>query len=187
MIVTAMPFAFLLPAVYPTYWANQHHSPFLDFFFKWFTQIGEWPVIVAAILLAITKHWKTGLWLGICYIVDLLVVNGTKILVGATRPIKELGSDQLHQIPGVIIHGYHSFPSGHTAASFIGFGFISTLLPYNWFKFICAFLAGLIAYSRLYLGQHYLRDVIAGAVIALSIFGFYIKFHDRFHLIKSTS
>jgi membrane-associated phospholipid phosphatase len=185
-ILFTISLAIFLPNVEPTHWANSHNSAFMDFFFKWYTQIGEWPIISAALLLALMKHWKVGLLLAICYALDLIVVNGTKILVGATRPIKELGIGQLHQIPGVVIHSYQSFPSGHTAASFIGFGFISTLFPNKWFKFTCSMLAFLVAYPRLYLGQHYLKDVLAGAIIALLILGLYLKFYDRFHLIKTS-
>ena len=149
-----------------TFWANSHHTPFLDYFFKYFTQIAEWPVIVAALLLAFYRNIRTGFIAGLIYLAESAVVNGTKAMLHTRRPVSEL-STKLHHIDGVNILSHQSFPSGHTAAAFVGFGIISMLYPNRWIQLFCGLSAVLVGYSRLYLGQHYLRDVMASAFIAL--------------------
>jgi undecaprenyl-diphosphatase len=65
-----------------------------------------------------------------------------------------------------------SFPSGHAMASVVFYGAIA-YLSYAYLKTLRAkvlvtigavFIAGIIGYSRLYLGVHFLSDVIAGWV-----------------------
>jgi membrane-associated phospholipid phosphatase len=63
-----------------------------------------------------------------------------------------------------------SFPSGHAMASLIGYGLFAYLLckaqPRFWPRAVVVLAAtavvGAIGFSRLYLGAHYLSDVVAG-------------------------
>jgi membrane-associated phospholipid phosphatase len=58
-----------------------------------------------------------------------------------------------------------SFPSGHTAESFVTATSL-LLITHKWYVAVPAFAwAGLVGYSRLYLGVHYPVDVFAGALI----------------------
>jgi len=81
----------------------------------------------------------------------LLVTHGLKNLIHKKRPN---GSD-------------HSFPSGHTSAAFQGASFIHKRygIKYAVFAYIGAFFVG---YSRIESNNHYLEDVIAGAVIGIA-------------------
>ena len=72
--------------------------------------------------------------------------------------------------PGPRIVGYRargrSFPSGHTSQSF----FIATLMVQHFHaNFLLAVLiytvAVLVGITRMYVGAHYPRDVIAGAIL----------------------
>jgi len=62
----------------------------------------------------------------------------------------------------------NSFPSGHTSSAFMGavffhlhFGLLISIVPY--------LLAGFTGFSRIYAKRHWLRDVIAGALLAFAI------------------
>lgn len=79
-----------------------------------------------------------------------LAVYGLKYSVDAKRPN---GSD-------------HSFPSGHTAASFMGAEFIRK--EYGWGWGVPAYMAAsYVGWSRVVSGNHWPRDVFAGAAIGI--------------------
>lgn len=89
-----------------------------------------------------------------------LFTYGTKWLVHRARPYETY----------VDIIPYNkeidpSFPSGHTSMAFNTAMNVSMLTHKNWIKISAFTWASAIAYSRLYLGEHYPSDVFAGALI----------------------
>ena len=76
--------------------------------------------------------------------------------------------------PWVTLNSF-SFPSGHTAAATLFYGVLAAFLIAHFYKWpqrvacvVGAFLAvALVAFSRMYLGAHYLSDIVAAACSSL--------------------
>jgi membrane protein DedA with SNARE-associated domain/membrane-associated phospholipid phosphatase len=116
------------------------------------------PVIAAvAIWFAITRRFRTlAYWVSAAAFAQVLVW-ALKYALGRTRP----------PTPYAAIDPY-SLPSGHAALSLVVYGFLAFLLGHGkpgWQKSVYALgaagIAMLVAFSRIYLGAHWLSDVIA--------------------------
>ena len=156
----------------------------LDEFFRWTTKIAEWPIVVLALVYAFYLNVRTGIAASVFYGIEWLIVTVLKNLIAAPRPGNEIGIANMHKVDGVDIYSHHSFPSGHTASAFVGFGLIAIFSTSKIVQVICAFMAALIGYSRLYLGEHYLRDVLAGAIIALLVLYLFTKANPKFQSLQ---
>jgi undecaprenyl-diphosphatase len=102
----------------------------------------------------------------------LFVIILIKMVIHRERPFQELDLS----IPESMIKASYStwdfsFPSNHTALSFIALPFLE-----GKFFIIWLVLAMLLAFSRLYFGLHYLSDVIASMMIGYFIYIFVRKY-----------
>lgn len=154
-----------------TWWAHQTAHPRLDDFFIHFSWLAEWAIIVVAISIALIRDWKRGAWTGSILGIQALVVAGIKSALNAPRPI-EINPSLVRLIPNLEMHHWQAFPSGHTAVAFFTMGWMAANYPQSYkhpkaVGVVLFFFAAGIGYSRMYLAQHSLVDVCAGATIAL--------------------
>lgn len=155
---------------------NKLHSPFFDEFFKRITYLGDGLVYVLllVILLFYSYRW-TLVYVSAVVISNLMVIIGKQLIFQeAYRPSKYFEiyeSYKLYLVDGVNLHSLHSFPSGHTTTAFTIFLMLAFLVRNKALKFGCFVVAILTGYSRIYLSQHFLVDVVVGSAIgAISIF-----------------
>ena len=152
---------------------NRFHSPFMDALMKGWTLLGDGTFILIVIGLFLFVKLRLFFILFAGYAVSGIASQLLKrtIFNGMPRPgkyfeIHNIDHD-LYLVPGVDIHSWHAFPSGHTVTAFAVFFGISLFLRSEILQFACLVLAAGVGYSRVYLSQHFLMDVTGGAILGM--------------------
>lgn len=139
-------------------------NPFLDGLFQFITMFGEEAILIpliAVIYWAFNK--KMGEYIAYASLTSVLVNGAIKDIFKAKRPIGEPGIRSLRVETAT---GY-SFPSGHTQGTASFWGAIAIYLKKNYMYGISGLIIVLVAISRLYLGVHYPKDVLFGAIFGI--------------------
>ncbi len=144
-------------------------TPLGDRIFVSVTKLGDgivnfWVAGSVLILLLLKRCYRTaGYWLATLFTAELLT-RFFKWSLQLPRPVS------LYE--GVTAFG---FPSGHAAMNTVLYGFFALLIargsksPFRWFPLVGALLiSSLIAFSRLYLGAHWMSDVLGGLFLGWS-------------------
>lgn len=149
---------------------NMHGSWFWNMFFKTVSCIADkgliW-IVIGVSLLIFKKTRKSGFYMLICLLlVFILNEFALKYIIRKDRPFVTNPELKifLEQINYKLPAGY-SMPSGH---SLCGFACATILtLFWGWKGILSYVLAGLIAFSRLFLCVHYPSDVLVGACVGI--------------------
>ncbi len=159
---------------------NRGHTSFQDFFFQTITWLGDgWFALVLSVIFLFVR-FRYFFMLILSFSISGLLAQFIKHLVfpGAMRPAEFMElMPGLQTVPGVDLFHSFSFPSGHTTTAFailLLLGFILKNRPLFFFTMI---LSWCVAFSRVYLSQHFLIDVLAGSLLGtLSALFFYWYF-----------
>jgi membrane-associated phospholipid phosphatase len=150
---------------------NSCNSDFFDYFFKYLTNFGDGICLPFFLLLVVIAFkYRDGLYLLVVFLIAGLVVQLLKrtIFHEIVRPLKFFGdSVHLHLVNGVDQLSYNSFPSGHSATAFGFYLCFALIVKNNLLKISLLVLACLVAFSRVYLSQHFLIDIFAGSLIGV--------------------
>jgi membrane-associated phospholipid phosphatase len=148
-------------------WINGNHSPTLDYFFRVYTNVGDGLLLVPVVLALIFVRFQYAVMAVTASTFLGLIISVFKQLLftNAPRPRAYMNNELIHFVPGVSVHSIHSFPSGHTATAFCLALLIAYAFRNQWVTIITLVCALLVGYSRIYLAQHFLIDVAAGAII----------------------
>jgi len=162
---------------------NSYHTDWLNTFFINYTNVGDglFALFISVILFSY-KRKKQALALLLSFLISGLLVQIIKNLVTSPRPRLFFTSGQYTQfIEGVTLSNNSSFPSGHTASAFaVATVLVLTMQNKTW-QLPILFAATLAGYSRMYLAQHFLTDVMMGAFLGLiaGIFSVYLVYHTN--------
>jgi membrane-associated phospholipid phosphatase len=149
---------------------NTDGGALMDQFFKWATWGAEgwvWIPYLSVLVFLFKKDFKL---IVLNFLLSTLLTQIPKQFIWDTisRPIASgIPLNEIHTVPGVVMHAYNSFPSGHTATAFTLFLLTIYLFPKKWVFAIGAIFAIICAYSRVYLGQHFPMDLGGGIIVAV--------------------
>ncbi|HMX39448.1 MAG TPA: phosphatase PAP2 family protein [Saprospiraceae bacterium] len=154
------------------------HEPF-NTLFRYATHAGEaGPYLVAGVALLVLGRYRGMALVAASGLIMLPLSFLLKDQFGMARPLTWFSeAERWHEIvtvPGVVLNsGDTSFPSGHTMSAFALYGMLTLMLPWQHRRWglLFALLAISVGISRIFLVQHYLVDVMAGAVVGLALSG----------------
>ncbi|AXY77288.1 PAP2 family protein [Paraflavitalea soli] len=152
---------------------NGSHTPSLEAFFTWYTMLGEgYVAILLCIVLFIRRHYLLSVHLLVAFLISGMAAQIIKEFMHMPRPKVFLHAGQYNQfIEGVTRGGWSSFPSGHTVTAFAVATILALHTRNKWASLLYLILAVGVGYSRIYLGQHFLEDVLAGSIVGVFFAG----------------
>lgn len=153
---------------------------FLDYFFGFFSGIGIfkffWITTISGVLGALSRRNLRILPVFFISIIILYIGSeiGLKNLFAEVRPCNEADVVQIlrhapFQNPSFYCPRDFSFPSGHAVFSFAIATVFALFDSHRLRKYTYFLVAFFVAVSRVYLGVHYIHDVIAGATIGVLV------------------
>jgi membrane-associated phospholipid phosphatase len=152
---------------------NSFHSPLGDIFFKIVSSGVE---IIIPILFLGYLIWKKKAWIKsyiISYVFSTLIVQFLKLVVfkEAMRPLAYFKGQiqSWHIVQNLLISEYNSMPSGHTSVAWFMCFWMSVGFNSRPITLFLILYAMLVAYSRVYLFQHFPIDTAVGAFIGTGI------------------
>lgn len=154
---------------------NGYHTAVLDSIFRYVTWMGEeFPVYVGVAFLIwnVNYVWnrRNGLFILLSQGLTCIITQILKFAFAHPRPatyFSQMGEDLPETVPGVHLRtAFNSFPSGHTSAAFALFVCLALITPRKWAP-LWIMAAWAVAYSRIYLSQHFLEDILLGSLIGV--------------------
>jgi len=146
----------------------QHQNPMMRNFMRNVSLYGDWPLHLALGLLLLGIAWqrqgKKWMRIFLSMLMALAIAGvigrGIQIATGRARP-----SVRTEEVENRFSAKYNAFPSGHVAASTAFFGVL--VFARRRIGLACLPIPILIGFSRMYIGAHYLSDVVCAAVLGI--------------------
>ena len=155
-------------------------SPVLTTVFGGLTDIGTiTQAVILFTVIYLMYDEKLGLLGWAASITTSLMVGSLKFIFQRDLPLQYA----VQHTPEYLIP--YGFPSGHTAVAFSAATVLYLELDRKG-KYILPLIATAVGASRLYLGVHYLSDIIAGAVLGILVgYIFFKEREDFYNLFRS--
>jgi membrane-associated phospholipid phosphatase len=164
------------------FFLNQHYTNWMDVIQVVISFLGRGEVMaVALILLLLLPQFRTSkhaIWVILYGATTIVVTRWLKKLFLVNRPLLVYPGKQLHIVDWTEQAYIYSFPSGHTLGIFSLACFV--LLAFNItnrrIQIGLACLCICVGLSRIYLAQHFMSDILFGAVLGIfigTLFGYF--------------
>jgi len=146
----------------------QHQNRVARNFMRNISLFGDWPehfalglVLAGIALWRGNKKW-TRIFLSMLVALAIagVIGRGIEIATGRARP-----SVRTEEVWNRFSSKYHAFPSGHVTASMAFFGVL--FFANRRVAVACLPIPILIGFSRVYIGAHYLSDVVCGVILGI--------------------
>ena len=146
----------------------QHQTRAVHHFMRNISLLGDWPEHFAlGLILAGIAWWRgnkkwTRIFLSMLIALAIagVVGRGIEIATGRARP-----SVRTEEVWNRFSAKYNAFPSGHVTASMAFFGVL--FFANRRVAVACLPIPILIGFSRIYIGAHYLSDVVCGVILGI--------------------
>jgi membrane-associated phospholipid phosphatase len=167
---------------------NQWLKPELNDIIPWTNWIGDgkFAIFIGIAFLIFRKSRELGISLIASYLISGLLAQLLKRMILMPRPeafFNKIAYSDIIMNQGNI-NLFHSFPSGHTTTAFA----MATVLSYYYrsttLQIVFFLLAIIAGFSRIFLGQHFLTDVLAGIVLGTGISLWTMLFIRKWHFVK---
>ena len=167
---------------------NGSDSPFLDRFMWIFSRKTVWLPLAAFILIVLLykKKWRESILILLAIVLvvtlcDQFASHVCKPIFTRFRPTHH--PDFMDQVKTVFGYrgGKYGFISSHAANAFGFATYMSLLFRYRLFTWTIFLWAVLTAYTRVYLGVHFISDIVPGAIAGVFfgglVYWLYVKVH----------
>ncbi|MCI6279547.1 MAG: phosphatase PAP2 family protein [Bacteroidales bacterium] len=152
---------------------NSPHTPFLDSFFYTISQAHVWVIFGLALIFISSYRQKVPEVLCFLLFIGLLIFLTDRISSGIFKPFFQRLRPTHHPSTMYLVKtvldykgGMYGFISSH-AANFMAVGiYLALVVRDKLFSVAILILMVTVSYSRIYLGVHFVTDVLGGFVIA---------------------
>lgn len=158
-------------------WLNAPHNILADNFMWIYSEKTTWiPLVIIALLVFIYKtKWQQATVLIFCMILlgvlcDQLSASLIKHVFERLRPTHHPDFKNIVSIVHDYRGGRFGFVSAHAANGFGIATFMSLMFKYRRFTYVVFTWAIITSYSRIYLGVHFISDIVGGMIVG-SIMG----------------
>lgn len=153
---------------------NGPHTPYLDGVMYLISD--KWPWVIYAVLFLLTMTWKQAKGEVVLFILGMLLVIflADGVSSGIFKPLVQRYRPTHHPLTEDTVRtvldyrgGDFGFISGH-AANFMALAlFTSLVIKHRLYTILSFMVATTVAYSRIYLGVHFITDIIPGIIVGL--------------------
>jgi len=169
-------------------------NPYLNNFFYYITYVGDGGLVVFILLAVLLYNTRIGLVTSLSFISATIISNLLKYTLfdDVNRPTYHFNYfdkvNQLNLVEGISTHIHNSFPSGHATQAFAILFCLILCSSSNFMKGFYFIIALMAAFSRVYLSQHWLNDIVAGSLIgtiSASFWYVYVFQNKRFNQLNA--